>query len=86
MTFSLVDFDSPDYTSDNITLTLVSAVDEGDERLLLNETGTDVLAGVPTSQEFTVRYLVSGGSSFTEYQQVRPLCSKIPYMVHEPPI
>jgi len=70
--FNLIDFDSPDITSSSLTLTLTGAVDEEWEGLMVETGGTGVevsqIQGVP---QYTQRYNLTGGTSFSEYQEVR---------------
>lgn len=74
-TFNLVDFDSSDSTSVTVTLTLRLALDEASEGLQLDASGTNVSVSDPVRNQFTQEYSLTGGSSYTEYEQVRLLQS-----------
>ncbi len=74
-TFFLRDFDSGDLTTDSVTLTVDLAVDQDSESLQLDTSGTNISFSGPMRDEFTQEYSLTGGNSFTEYQQVNHLCS-----------
>ena len=73
--FSLQDFDDGDMTGApfNVSLTLTEAVDGTEnEGLLFTTTGTEVVihSSYSSSDPFVVEYVLTGSSSFSEYQQV----------------
>ncbi len=71
--FYLRDFDSSDQPDSefNVSLILMQAVDGiEDEGLILNTAGTGVTVYYGMVDQYTFQYVLAGGSSYSEYQQV----------------
>lgn len=71
--FYLRDFDSEDQPGSefNVSLTLMQAVDGiENEGLVFDTTGTGVSVYHSMTEEYTFQYVLFGGNSYSEYQQV----------------
>lgn len=74
VSFSLVDFDSLGVTPRaqfTVVVTLSGAVDDQDEGILFDTSGTDVQVAPPTQPErFVTSYTLQGSDNYTMYQSV----------------
>ena len=70
--FMLQDFDSPDSpgTTLTVTLTLTQAVDEESEGVSIVTDGGVTMTEQASSEQFTKVYTLTGGTSYSQYQQV----------------
>ena len=70
--FTLRDFDSPDSpgTDLTVTLTLTQAVDEESEGVRVVTSGGVMMTEQISTEQFTKHYILIGGTSYSQYQQV----------------
>ena len=70
--FILTDYDSPDDTTDDLTLTVTQALDVGNEGLVLDVSGTNVSVTLSLADPdgLLLQYEVTGARTLSEYQQV----------------
>ena len=70
--FNLMDYDSPDALSTGltVTLTLTQAIDRESEGIRAEVTGGVNMIEQNTTEDFTRVYILSNGSSYSQYEEV----------------